>query len=369
MDAAALKHARIVICDDQEANVVLLERMLAGAGYVNVAATTDSSRVVELCARNPPDLVLLDLHMPHVDGFQVIERLTPFLEGSWLPVLVLTADTTSEAKQRALSAGARDFVTKPIDRTEVLLRIENLLETRLLHLELREHNALLEEKVGARTRDLDEARLEVLERLAVAAEYRDDATGQHAHRVGRTAALLYRAVGRPEEEVHLIRYAATLHDIGKLGVPDAVLLKPGKLSPAEYDAMKAHVVVGRRILAGSRSPLLQLSETIAASHHEKWDGSGYPAGLIGEQIPLAGRAVAIADVFDALTSERPYKPAWTVERAVAEIQAQSGRHFDPRLVEAFVTLDPVALLTPVTGDLSGESVREERVQTTAFHGA
>lgn len=365
MAAGALKQAQIVICDDQEANVVLLERMLDAAGYLNVAATTDSNRVVELCARNPPDLVLLDLHMPHMDGFEVMARLTPFLEGTWLPILVLTADTTSETKERALSSGARDFLTKPFDRTEVLLRIENLLETRLLHVELRDHNALLEEKVSARTRDLEEARLEVLDRLALAAEYRDDATGQHAQRVGRTAALLYRALGRGDEDIELIRHAATLHDIGKIGVPDAVLLKPGRLSPAEYEAMKAHVAISRRILAGSRSPLLLLSEAIAVSHHEKWDGSGYPAGLRGQEIPPAGRVVALADVFDALTCERPYKSAWPLDRAVAEIREQSGRHFDPGVVAAFMTLDHAALTGPVTPELPSESVREERVQAVA----
>jgi putative two-component system response regulator len=347
MDAATMRQSRIVICDDQEANVTLLERMLSGAGYLNVAGTTDSSRLLEVCAQSPPDLILLDLHMPDPDGFEVMRRLEPVLEGVWLPILVLTSDITSEAKQRALSAGARDFLTKPLDRAEVLLRIENLLEARLLHLELRDHNVRLERTVEERTRDLNEARLEILERLALAAEYRDDATGEHVQRVGRTAALVCRALGRPDEEVTLIRHAATLHDVGKIGIPDSILLKPGRLTPTEYDAMKAHVDLGRRILSGSRSPVLRLGEEIAVSHHEKWNGSGYPGGLSGEQIPASGRIVAIADAFDAMTHERPYKPRWPVDQAVAEIRAEGGRHFDPRVVEAFMALDHPGLLEPV----------------------
>jgi putative two-component system response regulator len=345
MDASALRHARIVICDDQEANVTLLERMLDAAGYLNLVGTTDSTKVIELCAQSAPDLILLDLHMPDPDGLEVMRRLEPLLEGAWLPILVLTADTTSEAKQRALSAGGKDFLTKPLDRAEVLVRIKNLLETRFLHLELRDHNLRLEQTVEERTRELDQARIEILERLALTAEYRDDATGEHTLRVGRTAALVWSGLGG--REVELIAQAATLHDIGKVGVPDAILLKPARLTPSEYEAMKSHVDVSRRILSGSRSPLLRLSEEIAVSHHEKWDGTGYPDGLSGEPIPLSGRVVAIADVFDALTHERPYKPAWPIEEAVSEIRAQSGRHFDPRVVETFLTLDHPRLLDPV----------------------
>lgn len=347
MQAETLRQAQILVCDDQEANVTLLTLMLLSAGYMNVVATTDGERAVELCAQSPPDLILLDLSMPGVDGFEVMRRLGPLLEGSWLPVLVLTADTTAATKHRALSAGAKDFLTKPLDRTEVLLRVENLLEAHLLHRQLRDYSEGLEHAVRERTRDLEEAQFEILERLAVAAEYRDDDTGEHARRVGRTAALLYRAIGCSEPEVELIREAATLHDVGKIGVCDAILLKSGRLTPDEYEAMKVHVAGGRRILAGGRSPLLRLSEEIAVSHHEKWDGTGYPAGLSGESLPLSGRAVAIADVFDALTHDRPYKSAWPLCQAVAEIEAQSARHFDPRLVEAFMTLDHASLLEPV----------------------
>lgn len=352
MDGRDLRTARILICDDQEATVVLLERMLESAGYLNLSSTTDGRRAVELCAPSPPDLILLDLHMPGVDGFEVMRRLEPVLADAWLPIVVLTADATPEARRRALSSGAKDFIIKPLDQAEVLLRVENLLEVRFLQRVLRTQNEHLEAAVLRRTRDLNEARFEALERLALAAEYRDDVTGEHVQRVGRTAALLYRALGRSEADEELMRLAATLHDVGKIGIPDAILLKPGRLTEQEYEAMKSHVLVSRRILSGSRSPLLRLSEEIALSHHEKWDGTGYPAGLSGEQIPLSGRTVAIADVFDALSHERPYKPAWPLQEATREIRDQSGRHFDPRLVDAFESLDPRGLLAPVEAPLT-----------------
>jgi cyclic di-GMP phosphodiesterase len=201
--------------------------------------------------------------------------------------------------------------------------------------------------VAQRTRDLEQARLEILNRLALAAEYRDDDTQEHAWRIGRTCALLALAVGLPEGEAELIRRAAPLHDIGKIGIPDAILLKPGRLSGAEFGVIKTHTTIGAEILSGSRSPLLVLAERIARTHHERWDGRGYPRGLAGEQIPLAGRIVAVADVFDALTHQRPYKEAWPVQQAVSEVLAQAGAQFDPRLVDAFSRLDHSTLLRSV----------------------
>jgi putative two-component system response regulator len=342
---AALTRARVVIVDDQEANVLLLERLLELSGFVNFVATTDSKQAVALCAEEEPDIVLLDLQMPPPDGFEVMEQLAPWTrDHARVPILVLTADATPETKLRALAAGASDFVSKPFDATEVVLRIKNLLTTRLLQRELRDHNALLEERVGERTRDLEEARLEILERLALAAEFRDDATGEHTQRVGLASGLVASELGLPSDTVELIRRAAPLHDVGKVGVSDAILLKPGKLTPVEFEAMKLHTTIGGEILGGSRSRLLQVAEEIALTHHERWDGSGYPSGLGGESIPITGRIVAVVDVFDALTHERPYKRAWPVERALAEIRTSSGEHFDPRVVEAFTALDPAAVL-------------------------
>jgi putative two-component system response regulator len=277
--------------------------------------------------------------MPHYDGFAVMAQLAGALPPqAYLPILVLTADITPEAKQRALSSGANDFLSKPLDATEVVLRIKNLLRTRWLHAELRQHNDTLEAKVRERTLRLAEAQLEILDRLAIAAEYRDDATGQHTQRVGKLAAMIARSLGQPEDQVEILRIAATLHDVGKIGVPDRVLLKPGRLTPEEFEIIKSHTSIGAEILGRSKFSILQVAREIAISHHERWDGSGYPVGLKGDQIPLSGRLVAIADVFDALTHDRPYKKAWHLEDAVAETKRLSGLQLDPHLVNVFLSL-------------------------------
>lgn len=343
-----LKHLRILAVDDEESNLLLVRRILEREGYTRVEVTTEPSRVPGMFVELRPDLVLLDLQMPGMDGFELMDRLGPLTDnGSGVPFLVLTADATDETRRRALSVGARDFLTKPLDRIELLLRVRNLLQVKQLQDRLREQNADLEDKVAERTRDLDQSRLEVLERLALAAEYRDDDTQEHAWRIGRIGALVAVALGLPEAEVELIARAAPLHDVGKIGIPDAILLKPGRLTDEEFEVIKTHPRIGAEILTGSRSPLLRLAERIALTHHERWDGGGYPRGLSGEEIPIAGRIVAVADVFDALTHERPYKHAWTVEKAVAEILGQVGRHFDPCVVDAFATLDHPTLLSQV----------------------
>ena len=343
-----LKQLRILAVDDEDSNLLLLERILERDGYTQVAVTKDPTRVLQLFAETRPDLVLLDLHMPEMDGFELMDRLNTVVgDGPGVPFLVLTADATAETKRRALAAGARDFLTKPLDQIELLLRVRNLLQVQHLQGRLHEHNVNLEEQVAERTRDLEQARLEILERLALAAEYRDDDTQEHAWRIGRTCARLALGLGLPVQEVELIRRAAPLHDIGKIGIPDAILLKPGRLTGQEFDIVKTHAAIGAEILSGSRSPLLRLAQRIALTHHERWDGGGYPNGLAGEEIPLAGRIVAVADVFDALTHERPYKEAWPVGQAVEEIVGQAGRQFDPRLVEAFSRLDHRTLLDPL----------------------
>jgi len=331
--------ATILIVDDHVNNVHVLTRILARAGYPNVVGTSDARQALPLLLERRPDLVLLDLHMPHLDGFAVLEQLQHHVpRDTYLPVLVLTADIGPETRQRALSMGARDFLGKPFDAGEVLLRIKNLLEARFLHLELQEQNAHLEDRIRQRTRELEAAQIEIIERLALAAEYRDDETHQHTRRVAEISAHLARRLGLGEEPVSLIRLAAPLHDLGKISIPDQLLLKLDHLTPDEFLRMKAHADAGARILSGSRFPLLQLAEQIARTHHEHWNGEGYGSGLAGESIPLASRIVAIADVFDALTHPRPYKRAWSVDEAVEEIRRQRGRQFDPRIVDAFLEL-------------------------------
>ena len=334
-----LSNATILAVDDELPNLHLLRRFLSEGGFTNVITTTNSGEVIELFRTRKPDLLLLDLNMPFPDGFAIMEQVRKELQpNDYFPILVLTADITNEAKQRALSSGAKDFLTKPLDLSETLLRISNLLETRLLHRQIQEHNELLEKKVRERTLELEESQIEILDRLAIAGEYRDHETGAHTRRVGNIAAALAGMTGASPQEVELIRLAAPLHDIGKVGIPDSILLKPGKLGPAEWDVMKTHTRIGAEILSGSRHNLLMMASKIAIAHHEWWDGTGYPAGLAGLAIPYEARVVAIADSFDALAAQRAYKEAWPLEQIMSDIKEQSSKHFDPDLVRAFVEL-------------------------------
>ena len=364
-----LKDLPIVAVDDEDANVLLLRRVLERAGYTGLTTTTDPTEVLPLVEEHRPRLVLLDLHMPRMDGFELMERLGEF-EGQrqGFPTLVLTADITDEAKRRALELGARDFLTKPIDHVELVLRVRNLLQVQQLQDRLVAQNASLEEQVAARTRELEVARLEILDRLALAGEYRDDDTQQHAWRIGRSSALMAAELGLGRQQAELIGRAAPLHDIGKLGVSDAILRKPGPLSEEDFECVKRHAAIGAEILAGSSSSLLQMAQVIALSHHERWDGCGYPNGLAGEAIPLPGRIAAVADVFDALTHERPYKHAWSVDEAVAEIRRGSGSQFDPTVVDAFMRLDHKTLLTRMRPERKVFEVRRLAADTTPLAG-
>jgi len=331
-----LTDLKILIVDDKPSNILLLEGILQEEDYTVYRSITDPREALPQFFEYHPDLILLDLQMPYMDGFEVMKKLRAcLLPDAFLPILVLTANITPEAKRRALAEGATDFLTKPFDPTEVILRIRNLLQTRGLHLQLQEQNQLLEKKVLDRTADLEQTQVEILERLALAAEYRDDDTGEHTKRVGQTCARIVEALGWQPAEVELIRRAAPLHDVGKIAIPDSILLKPGKLTPEEFESMKMHTTLGAKMLSGGGFPLLQLAEQIALTHHERWDGTGY-IGLREESIPIAGRIVTVADVFDALTSTRPYKEAWSQSEAIDEIRRQSGQQFDPRVVEAFL---------------------------------
>jgi putative two-component system response regulator len=335
MTSLSFRTARILIVDDEDRNIDILQRILAKAGFTRVESTNDSREAAAAYVEHRPDLILLDLHMPHMDGLEVMDRLNEIAEASYLPILILSGDLTPEARRDALSRGAKDFVGKPFLQEELLLRINTLLETRFLYIQIQGQNQLLEAKVRERTRELVEAQIEIIQRLAVAAEFRDDNTGQHTHRVGQMAALVAKQLGLPDSQVSLIRRAAELHDVGKIGVPDSILLKMGKLTSEEFEIVKTHTVIGARILSGGKFPLLRLAEEIAFSHHERWDGAGY-ARIRGADIPLAGRIVAVSDVFDALTQQRPYKLAWPVAEAIAEIDRQRAHMFDPDTVDAFL---------------------------------
>lgn len=323
--------------DDEEGVAGPLKRLLLRAGYVDVTVCLDSAAAAAAFKRRQPDLLILDVHMPERDGFAVLEDLFPEIDPEdSLPIVMITGDQDPEVQQRALALGVTEFLTKPFESITVLLRIKNLLQAQRVHREMRSRKETLELRVRERTRDLAQAQVEILRRLALAAEYRDDVTGRHAERVGVLSALIADALGLGGDAVRLIRRAGPLHDVGKIGIPDAILMKPGPLTSAEFGVMKTHTTMGGRILSGSRFPVLQAAKTIALSHHERWEGSGYPKGIRGEDIPLHGRIVAVADVFDSLCHERPYKPARPVSTAIEVVTAGAGNHFDPKIVAAFL---------------------------------
>jgi putative two-component system response regulator len=336
---AGLRNARILIVEDDATIVLLLEWILKREGYEQVTSTSDGREVVSLFDEFEPDLVLLDLHLPHRSGLSVLEELTAKIPAdTYLPILVLTGDISTEARERVLSNGAKDFLRKPFDQVEVLLRIENLLETRFLHRRLEERNLALGKEVEERTRELEAAQVEILERLTTAVEMHDDATGQHTRRVGESAAQMALLLGLPPREIDLIRRAAPLHDVGKVGIPDSLLTKEGPLSEAEFVLVQTHTTIGARMLEGGASELMHLARSIALAHHERWDGTGYPEGLQGEEIPLPARIVALADFSDALAHDRPYRKAWPKEQIHEEVRRQAGAHFDPQVVRAYFSI-------------------------------
>jgi putative two-component system response regulator len=335
-----LRTAHILVVDDNEANVILLTKVLKSAGYEKITGMTDSRLVRDAYEADRHDIILLDIRMPYLDGFEVMAQLQSLAVDDYLPVLVLTAQIDDETKTRALQEGAKDFLHKPFERIEVLNRIRNMLEVRLLHKQVRDHNAVLEQRVIERTAELASTRLDVIQRLGRAAEYRDNETGLHVIRMSRYCEELALAIGMDGATATLLLNASPMHDVGKIGIPDNILLKPGKLDATEWETMKTHSVIGAELLSGSGNPMMDLAREVALTHHERWDGSGYPGNIAGEDIPISGRIAALCDVFDALLSARPYKKVWSHQDALDLIRSESGKHFDPELVDAFLGIQP-----------------------------
>ena len=344
-------HMRLLVVTGDDGDRAALTRALSDAGYHDIVHTDDPTCAHQLCVSERPDLAVVDADIPELSqhAFAKLHHLTEAPRS--LPVLALTADASADARRRALALGVYDFVSRPVDETELLSRVHNALRTRRLEQQLEDHDTILSEALRDRMSELETTR-ESLSVLAVIAEYHDDDTYQHAQRVGIGASLIAQALELPEPFVAMIRDAAPLHDIGKVGISRRILLKPEKLTPAEWMHMMRHVEIGARILASAQSPVLRLAGEIASTHHERWDGNGYLAGLSGQDIPIAGRITALADVWDTLTHQRPYKAAWDEDRALAEIRSQAGAHFDPRVVEAFSTIDWAGLNAILASELA-----------------
>lgn len=338
-------HSRILIADDEPAETALLSQALWRRGFENIKTTCEASKVVELCSSFEPDLLILDLHMSEPDGFEILASLRADRQA--LRILATTSDAGGEVQRRALEQGAHEFMLKPLSEAEAALRSEKLLKARRVELTESEQLRELEERLYERTNDFIEANMEAIALLAVAAEFRDEDVGEHIFRVGRSTSMLAEKMGLEPILVELFRTAATLHDVGKIAVPDSVLLKPGPLDDDEWMIMKSHAEQGYRILRDGSSQIIACAAKIAHCHHEHWDGGGYPNGLSGTDIFLSARLVAVADVFDALTSKRPYKKAWSIEDASAEIMKGSGTQFDPEVVAAFAELDKEVLTSSI----------------------
>jgi len=333
-----LQHASsIFLVDDEPINQKLLEKILQRAGYNNLVAIYDPTQVVPKYQKYKPDLILLDIRMPGMSGFEIMDALNALEDPLMPPVIFLTAEGSDENLLQALQRGARDLMQKPFNQAELLMKVGNMLDLHMAHKILNKKYDLLEQVVSFRTQELRDTRLQVVERLGMAAEYRDDETGNHIKRMSHICAFLAQQLGMETRYCEEILHASPMHDIGKLGIPDNILLKPGKLTPEEMTVMKRHTVIGKTLLDGDDSSLMVMAREIAFTHHEKWDGSGYPRGLVGEAIPLCGRIAALADVFDALASDRPYKKSWELDDIVQFLNQQKGRHFDPGLVNLLLT--------------------------------
>lgn len=332
---------KILVVDDEEQNRRLIKAMLMPLNYEIILAR-NGKEALEKVRDASPDVILLDIMMPEMDGFEVAKNLKGKEETKAIPIVMITALREVDDRVKALEVGADDFLVKPVERTELKARVQSLLKVKAYHDHMRDCEKKLETEVAKKTSELRQAfskikevSLETIYRLSRAVEYRDIETGNHIIRVSNYAAAIARKMRLNDGYVESICYATPMHDIGKIGIPDHILLKPGKLEPDEWEIMKQHTIIGAQILEGSKSELIKLAQDIALTHHEKWDGTGYPKGLKGQDIPLAGRITAIADVFDAQTFKRPYKEPFSLKKSFSILKDSRGSHFDPEVVDAF----------------------------------
>lgn len=347
MTELAHSDAHILIVDDEPSIVRMLTRALENAGYSSLYGHTDPTQAAAAFDEMAPDLIVLDINMPGMNGYDFLVELSHRLsEDTFLPVLMVSGLPEPETRIQALQAGANHFLNKPIDLRVFIAQVHQLLETRFMSVRVNNVRGVLEELVRRRTAQLQQAHVEILERLSRVAEYRDDTTGQHTQRVGKLAGRVALELGLSQEQASLIERTAPLHDLGKVAISDAILLKPGSFTHDEREVMRKHSARGAELLSGGTSELVQMAEDIALSHHERWDGEGYPKGMKGKEIPLAARIVSVVDALDAITHVRPYKPARPLCDAIDEIKRERGGQFDPEVCDAVLRLHAEDRLLP-----------------------
>ncbi len=327
----------VMIIDDQMTSRLILETIVKSIGSnINVYSYDNAESALESAMDDPPDLVLADFKMPQMDGIEFTQKFRALNQCDIVPVIIVTIYDDRSVLYKALDAGATDFLRKPVDHYECKVRCRNLLTLHQQQQIIRNRASVLETRVNLATEAIHFREKETLFRLARAGEFRENHSGSRLLRMGRFSAIIARAMGYSEEECHILEYAAPMHDIGKIGIPDSILKKPGTLTPEEFEQMKQHTVIGYEILKDSPSPYLKMGAEIALNHHEKFDGSGYPNGLAGEDIPRIARIAAVADVFDALISKRVYKDAWSPDEAFEHIRSVRGQHLAPDCVDTFL---------------------------------
>jgi putative two-component system response regulator len=357
-DRDALKSCKIMIIDDEPLVIRVVKRFLAGDGFTNFVTVEDSRNAMDAISKENPDVVLLDIMMPNVTGLDILRERQKDQAMVLVPFIILSANSENQIKREALALGATDFLAKPVDASDLTVRVLNSLTVKRHHDHIANYANELENQVTLRTAQIERSREQIIHCLARAGEYRDNETGEHVIRVGKYCAVIAEELGFGASYCRQIELAAQLHDVGKIGIPDSVLLNPGKLNHAEFEIMKRHcnlgcqimeplaenenqrirehANVGSFIMEGVDSPMLELAAIIARTHHEKWDGTGYPNGLAGDQIPIEGRICCCADVFDALSSERPYKPKFPLQKCLEIMISERGTRFDQIVLDAFL---------------------------------